>query len=183
MFTVLYHNNMFLLTTSIQDESDRRPDETQAWIRDQPRYTGNTPPGCCGNDWTPRKPQLLAGKPDRQDHYIISRQGCQDKWRKNGKKRGGICTRIHALIRGRSSSRLAQAGCLSYSSLPDTTPALSKDVKCLLFYSAQRLPCVDAYNAICLESGIRLKLLDSFDRLRSGNAIIAVPRQRIAVCF
>ena len=26
-------------------------------------------------------------KPDRRDHYIISRQGCQDKWRKNGKKK------------------------------------------------------------------------------------------------
>ena len=65
----------------------------------------------------------LPEKPDRQDHYIISRQGCQDKWRKNGKKRGGICTRIHALIVGRSSSGSTQPDVLSYSFLPDTTPA------------------------------------------------------------
>ena len=65
----------------------------------------------------------LPEKPDRHLYYITSRQGCQDKWRKNGKKRGGICTRIHALIRGRSSSGSTQPDVLSYSFLPDTTPA------------------------------------------------------------
>lgn len=39
------------------------------------------------------------------------------------KKRGGICTRIHALIIGRSSSGSTPPDVLSYSFSPDTTPA------------------------------------------------------------
>ena len=111
----------------------------------------------------------LPEKPDRQDHYIIARQGCQDKRRKNGKKKRRDLHPHPCPDQGPLFFRLAQAGCLSYSFLPDTTPApleggyyenttrssssiayLRHAVKYLFFYSAQRFPRVHTHDAVCL---------------------------------
>lgn len=72
------YKNMSLLTASIQDESDRRPDETQAWIRDQPRLRGENILSHRLSRITP----ACAGKPDRHFYYIISCRGCQPFYKK-----------------------------------------------------------------------------------------------------